>query len=104
MLRFRFLSLLNHTARPAPPPETPENRIREQRHVAACAMQGERVLPWEVPCRGVLDGIQRVVHIARREGRRCIEEALRVRGYCAGKNLSLTDHMWPVPDDNSTED
>ena len=51
--------------------------------LATCAMQGESDLPWEVTCRGVVDGIQVVVCMTRRERRRFVEEALRVRGYDA---------------------
>ena len=37
--------------------------------------QGENDLPWEVTCRNVVNGIQMVVHMTRREGQRFIEEA-----------------------------
>ena len=80
------------------------NALSALSRIAACAMQGESELPWEVTCRGVVDGIQMVVHMTRRDGRRFVEEALRVRGYSAEENLWLTDHVWPVPDGNSTED
>ena len=80
------------------------NAISALSRIASCAMQGESDLPWEVTCRGVVDGIQMVVHMTRRDGRRFIEEALRVRGYNAEENLWLTDHVWPVAVDNSTED
>ena len=80
------------------------NALSALSRIAACAMQGESDLPWEVTCRGVVDGIQMVVHMTRREGRRFIEEALRVRGYNAEENLWLTDLVWPVPDDKSMED
>ena len=80
------------------------NALSALSRIAACAMQGESELPWEVTCRGVVDGIQMVVHMTRRDGRRFVEEALRVRGYSADENLWLTDHVWPVPDGNSTED
>ena len=33
-------------------------------------MQGGGELPWEVTCRGVVDGIAMVIHMTRREGRR----------------------------------
>ena len=36
--------------------------------LATCAMQGETDLPWEVTCRGVVDGISMVIHMTRREG------------------------------------
>ena len=38
-------------------------------------MQGGGELPWEVTCRGVVDGIAMVIHMTRREGRRFVEEA-----------------------------
>ena len=44
--------------------------------LASCAMQGGGELPWEVTCRGVVDGIAMVIHMTRREGRRFVEEAL----------------------------
>ena len=54
--------------------------------VASCAMQGDGDLPWEVTCRGVVDGIAMVIHMTRREGRRFVEEAVYVHGYDAGRN------------------
>ena len=41
--------------------------------IASCAMQGGGELPWEVTCRGVVDGIAMVIHMTRREGRRFVE-------------------------------
>ena len=41
--------------------------------LASCAMQGGGELPWEVTCRGVVDGIAMVIHMTRREGRRYVE-------------------------------
>ena len=49
--------------------------------IASCAMQGGGELPWEVTCRGVVDGIAMVIHMTRREGRRFVEEAAFVKGY-----------------------
>ena len=49
--------------------------------IASCAMQGGGELPWEVTCRGVVDGIAMVIHMTRHEGRRFVEEAAFVRGY-----------------------
>ena len=40
--------------------------------------QAENDLPWEVTCWHVVNGIQMVVHMTRREGRCFIEEALQV--------------------------
>ena len=48
--------------------------------IASCAMQGGGELPWEVTCRGVVDGISMVIHMTRREGRRFVEEAAFVQG------------------------
>ena len=53
--------------------------------LANCAMQAGGNLPWEVTCRGVVDGIDLVIHITRRHGRRYVEEAIRVSGYSAEK-------------------
>ena len=53
--------------------------------LATCAMQGETDLPWEVTCRGVVDGISMVIHMTRREGKRYVEEALHVSDYDAAK-------------------
>ena len=36
--------------------------------LASCAMQAGGALPWEVTCRGVVDGISLVVHMTRRRG------------------------------------
>ena len=49
--------------------------------IASCAMQGGGELPWEVTCRGVVDGIAMVIHMTRHEGRRFAEEAVFVKGY-----------------------
>ena len=54
--------------------------------IASCAMQGGSELPWEVTCRGVVDGIAMVIHMTRREGRRFVEEAAFVKGYEAKEN------------------
>ena len=75
------------------------NALSALSRIAACAMQGESDLPWEVTCRGVVDGIQMVVHMTRREGRRFVEEALLVKGYEAGENRWLTEPIWREHDD-----
>ncbi len=49
-------------------------------------MQGGGDLPWDVTCRGVVDGIAMVIHMTRADGRRFVEEAAVVNGYDAGKN------------------
>ena len=54
--------------------------------LASCAMQGGGDLPWEVTCRGVVDGIATVIHMTRADGRRFVEEAAFVNGYEAGGN------------------
>ena len=67
--------------------------------LASCAMQGGGDLPWEVTCRGVVDGIAMVIHMTRREGRRFVEEALRVQGYDAPRNRWLVEPIWREHDD-----
>ena len=62
--------------------------------LASCAMQGGGKLPWEVTCRGVVDGIAMVIHMTRRDGRRFVEEALRVEGYDAPQNRWLVEPIW----------
>ena len=49
-------------------------------------MQGGGDLPWDVTCRGVVDGIAMVIHMTRADGRRVVEEAAMVTGYDAGRN------------------
>ena len=66
--------------------------------LASCAMQGGGELPWEVTCRGVVDGIAMVIHMARRGGKRFVEEALIVKGYEASENHWLTEPIWRVHD------
>ena len=62
--------------------------------LASCAMQGGGELPWEVTCRGVVDGIAMVIHMTRREGRRFVEEAVFVEGYDAPQNRWLIEPIW----------
>ena len=71
--------------------------------LASCAMQAGGALPWEVTCRGVVDGISLVVHMTRHRGRRFVEEALRVRGYDAAANRWLTDTVWRKHDEEPTD-
>ena len=59
--------------------------------LASCAMQGGGELPWEVTCRGVVDGIAMVIHMTRSDGRRFVEEATFVKGYEAAGNRWLTE-------------
>ena len=58
--------------------------------LASCAMQAGDALPWEVTCRGVVDGIALVLHVARRGGRRFVEDALAVCGYDASTGHWIT--------------
>ena len=66
------------------------NAVSALSRVASCAMQAGD-LPWEVVCRGVVDGIALVLHMARSAGRRCVEEGLDVHGWRAEDNTWLTD-------------
>ena len=61
--------------------------------LASCAMQAGDALPWEVTCRGVVDGIALVLHMTRRSGRRFVEEAIEVRGYDAAAGRWLTESI-----------
>ena len=71
--------------------------------LASCAMQAGGALPWEVTCRGVVDGISLVVHMTRRGGRRFVEEAIGVRGYDAAANRWITEPVWRKDDEEQTE-
>ena len=62
--------------------------------LASCAMQAGDALPWEVTCRGVVDGIALVLHVTRRDGRRFVEEALEVGGYDAATGRWITVPVW----------
>ena len=64
--------------------------------LASCAMQGGGELPWEVTCRGVVDGIAMVIHMTRREGRRFVEEAAYVKGYDAKENQWDIERLEPI--------
>ena len=66
--------------------------------LASCAMQAGGALPWEVTCRGVVDGISLVLHMTRRGGRRYVEEAIEVRGYDPGPNRWITVPVWSGED------
>ena len=61
--------------------------------VASCAMQGGGDLPWDVTCRGVVDGISMVIHMTRADGRRFVEEAAYVNGYDAGRNAWTIERL-----------
>ena len=79
------------------------DRSRQQRResalsrLASCAMQGGGDLPWDVTCRGVVDGISMVIHMTRADGRRFVEEAALVNGYDAGKNTWDITRLDRVP-------
>ena len=62
--------------------------------LASCAMQAGDALPWEVTCRGVVDGIALVLHVTRRSGRRFVEEALEVGCYDAPTGHWITEPVW----------
>ena len=66
------------------------NAVSALSRLASCAMQAGD-LPWEVVCRGVVDGIALVLHMARRAGRRCVEEGLAPHGWRAEDNTWLTE-------------
>ena len=70
--------------------------------LASCAMQAGGALPWEVTCRGVVDGISLVVHMTRHRGRRFVEEALQVRGYDDAANRWITEPVWREHDEERT--
>ena len=61
-------------------------------------MQGGGELPWEVTCRGVVDGIALVIHMTRREGRRFVEEVLlSSRATKPLKIAGVIQPVWPPP-------
>ena len=62
--------------------------------LASCAMQAGDALPWDVTCRGVVDGISLVLHVTRRQGRRFVEEALDVKGYDAAAGRWIAEAVW----------
>ena len=57
-------------------------------------MQAGDALPWEVTCRGVVDGISLVLHMTRQRGRRFVEEAMEVRSYDAATGRWLIEPIW----------
>ena len=68
--------------------------------LATCAMQASDALPWTVVCRGVVDGIEAVIHQTRTpEGVRRVEQMVRVRDYDARENRWVVDPVWPPPAD-----
>ena len=71
--------------------------------LASCAMQAGDALPWEVTCRGVVDGIALVLHVTRRDGRRLVQEALDVRGYDSATGRWITEPVWGRVEDPHEE-
>ncbi len=64
--------------------------------LATCAMQASDALPWTVVCRGVVDGIEAVIHQTRtREGVRGVDQMVRVRDYDAHANRWVVEPVWP---------
>ncbi len=66
-------------------------------HIVVGEVRGGE-LPWEVTCRGVVDGIALVIHMTRHEGRRFVEEAAFVQGYEVGENRWVIQPVWPRPE------
>ena len=67
--------------------------------LATCAMQAADALPWTVVCRGVVDGIEAVIHQNRTpEGVRRVEHMVRVRDYDATDNRWVVEPVWPQAD------
>ena len=67
--------------------------------LATCAMQAsDDLMPWTVVCRGVVDGIEAVIHQARTpEGVRRVDQMVRVRDYDAQENRWVVEPVWPPP-------
>ncbi len=66
--------------------------------LATCAMQASDALPWTVVCRGVVDGIEAVIHQTRTtEGVRRVEQMVRVLDYDATENRWVVEPVWPPP-------
>ena len=64
--------------------------------LATCAMQASDALPWAVVCRGVVDGIEAVIHqTPAPEGIRRVEQMVLVRDYDAAENHWIVDPTWP---------
>ncbi len=64
--------------------------------LATCAMQASDGLPWTVVCRGVVDGIEAVIHQTRTpQGVRRVEQMVRVADYDATKNRWVVEPVWP---------
>ena len=73
--------------------------------LAACAMQAEDRLPWDVLCRGVASAFHLVVHQHRRpDGSRGVSELLRVNGYDAASGEWKAKSLWRSPHAGGTAD
>ena len=73
--------------------------------LATCAMQASDALPWTVVCRGVVDGIEAVIHQTRTsEGVRRVEQMVRVRDYDATANRWVVEPVWPPPSEGVGND
>ena len=63
--------------------------------LSTCAMQASDDLPWAVVCRGVVDGIEAVIHQTRTpEGVRRVDQVVRVRDYDAAENRWVIEPIW----------
>ena len=72
--------------------------------LASCAMQASDALPWSVVCRGVVDGIEAVIHQARTAaGVRRVNHMVRVRDYDAAHNHWIVEDVWPAAELAETE-
>ena len=72
--------------------------------VASCAMQASEALPWAVVCRGVVDGIEAVIHQARTAaGVRRVNHMVCVRDYDAAHNRWIVEDVWPSAELAETE-
>ena len=72
--------------------------------LASCAMQASDALPWAVVCRGVVDGIEAVIHQARTAaGVRRVNHMVRVRDYDAAHNHWIVEDVWPAAELAETE-
>ena len=72
--------------------------------LASCAMQASDALPWSVVCRGVVDGIEAVIHQARTAaGVRRVNHMVRVRDYDAAHNRWIVEDVWPAAELAETE-
>ena len=70
--------------------------------LASCAMQAKDALPWSVICRGVVDGIEAVIHQARTlEGERRVEQMVRVKDYDVRDDRWIVEPVWPAPEATS---